>query len=74
MVRHLLEERISTYRMEGDRLFDVENLRVLNESSKVNISIKTVLYRISNSQTFKEHFFCKASFGICNRIDFLGSH
>lgn len=74
MIRHLLDESISTYGMEGERLFDLEHLRVLNENSKVNISRKTVLYRIADNQAFKECFFCKASLGICNRIDSLGSH
>lgn len=73
MVRHLLEERVSTYRMEG-KVFDLENLRVSNESSNVNISIKNVLYRIPDRQAFKKHFFRKTSPGICNRIGFLGSH
>lgn len=62
MVRHLLEERVSTYRMEG-KVFDLENLRVSNESSNVNISIKNVLYRIPDSQAFKKHFFRKTSPG-----------
>lgn len=64
MVRHS--------RDEGESLFDLENLRVLNERSKVNI--KTVLYMASDSQTFEALFFCKASLGICSRIGFLGSH
>lgn len=67
---HLLKERISTYWVEGERLFGLENLRLLNESSEVNISIEALLCRISDSLAFKERFFCKTSIGICSRIGF----
>lgn len=70
---HLLKERISTCWVEGERLFGLDNLRLLNESSEVDVSAEPLLCGISNSQAFKECFFCKASLGICSRIGFPGS-